>query len=189
MRLLVLAFLVLLNMSAYLGAQTATATLKVLVNDASAGAVPNASLTLTEVAKGIQHAGTTNNAGQYTFPFLDPGTYSLQVQAAGFNTYLEKNIVLEVGQSASLNVGLKIGAVTEQVTVQAAAVQLETASGALGSVIDHRAVDQLPLNGRNPYQLAQLNSSVTSTPSSRGANPTLAASVAFSIGGGRSLTN
>lgn len=169
--------------------QTATATLRVLVADSSGGAVPDAALKLTQTAKGIAHAAISNTAGQYTFSFLDPGSYTLEVKASGFSPYTQSGILLEVGQSSIVNVPLQVGAVSEAVTVVASAVQLETASGALGAVIDHRTVDDLPLNGRNPYQLAQLNSSVTATPSSRSANPTLAGAVAVSVNGGRSLQN
>lgn len=167
----------------------AAASLRVEVTDPSGAMIPNAQVTLTDVARGIEKSAVSDGAGIAIFPVLDPGSYSLQVKLEGFSTYRQTGITLEVSQVATVTVSLKPGSVQETVNVTENVSQIETSTAAVSSMIDRRTVDQLPLNGRNPYQLAQLNASVTTTPGSRGANPTLLSAVAFSVAGGRALTN
>ncbi len=165
------------------------ATLKISVFDSSGGAVPRATVTIVDAARGVERTTITDAAGQATVSFLEPGGYTLTVKADGFAVHRETGITLEVGQVAASEVSLKPGSVNESVNVTSNVAQLETTTAAVSSMIDRRTVDQLPLNGRNPYQLAQLNASVTTTVGSRGANPSLAAAVAFSVAGSRALTN
>ncbi len=167
----------------------ATATLRVEVADSSGGVIPQARVSLTDIARGIEKIATSDTGGVAVFPLLDPGNYAITVKLDGFTTFRQTGIVLEVGQVATVNIALTPGSVQETVNVSANVAQIETNTAAVSSMIDRRTVDQLPLNGRNPYQLAQLNASVTTTPGSRGANPNLASAVAFSVAGGRALTN
>ena len=170
-------------------AQTATATLKGILTDGNNQLVPNAAVTLTNVATGRVRTFATNENGEYYFTFVEPGAYELSIKTAGFESYLQQGIRLAVGQAAEINVTLKPGAVTETLTVTANAATLETGSAALGAVVDRKTIDDLPLNGRNPYQLLALTSGVSTTASSRGTNPTAGGSLAISINGGRALTN
>lgn len=167
----------------------AAATLRVEVTDPTGAVIPNAQVLITDTARGIERTAVTDGTGTAIFPVLDPGGYAVQVRLEGFTTFRQSGITLEVGQVATVNVKLTPGSVQETVNVSENVSQIETNTAAVSSMIDRRAVDQLPLNGRNPYQLAQLNASVTTTPGSRGANPTLIAAVAFSVAGGRALTN
>jgi len=171
-------------------AQTATATLKGIVSDANNQVLAGATLTLTNNATGLKKVFTTDSSGNYNFTFLEPGAYSLEGQATGFKAARQPRIRLEVGQVAELNFVLQPGDVQETVTISATeTVQLDTASSALGGVVERSRVDSLPLNGRNVFQLAQLEPGANASPAARGANPDLTATGEVSINGGRALTN
>lgn len=171
-------------------AQTATSTLKGVVSDSSGSAIANAVLTLTQLSTGLTKTFTTNENGQFAFTFIQPGAYSLEAQVTGFKPYKQPRLVLEVGQAAEIAVALSPGDVQEEMIVNAAeTVQLDTVSSALGGVVERARVDSLPLNGRNVFQLAQLEPGANASPSARGANPDLTATGEVSINGGRPLNN
>ncbi|MBK8316462.1 MAG: TonB-dependent receptor [Acidobacteria bacterium] len=183
----VMIFLAAFSISA--AAQTATATIRGVVDDGSGKVIAGATVTLTNTSTGLARNFAVNEQGQYYFNFIEPGSYQLLIKAAGFESYLRQGLTLEVGQAAEVDVSLKPGSVTETMTVVANTQQLETGNAALGAVIDRKTIDDLPLNGRNPYQLLALSSGVNSTRASRGSNPTANGSMAISINGGRALTN
>jgi hypothetical protein len=174
-------------------AQTATATLKGSVDDGSGKATPGATLTLTQVSTGLKRNFTLGEDGQYTFTFLEPGRYTLEAQAPGFKLHKQERIELSVAQTAELNVSLEPGNISDTVTVTAneTTLQLDTASASLGGVVQRTQIDDLPLNGRNVFQLAQLEPGVNTSPGSRSATPNLGAGgvAELSINGGRTLTN
>ncbi len=175
------------------GAQTATATLKGSVADASGQVTPGATVTLTQASTGLKRTFKVSEDGQYTFTFLEPGSYTLEVQAQGFKLHKQERIELSVAQTAELNVKLEPGSISDTVTITAneTALQLDTASSSLGGVVGRTQIDDLPLNGRNVFQLAQLEPGVNTSPGSRSATPNLGAGgvAELSINGGRTLTN
>ncbi len=140
-----------------------TATLSGTVTDPSGAVVPNSVVKLTSAQNGIQRSFTTDAGGRYSFNQLPPATYSLVIQANGFESYRQTGIVLDAGQSATQNVALVIGAATQQVVVNAQASQLNTDNANISADIDAKQVVELPLNLRNIYGLATLNSSVNNT--------------------------
>src|SRR5215470_20435476 len=99
----------LLALSAIVNAQTATATLKGVVSDAGGAAVPGAVVTLTNTATNLKKTFTTDEGGHFTFTFIEPGLYALDVQAAGFKTYHKPRLQFEVGQAIDLNIELAPG--------------------------------------------------------------------------------
>ncbi|HEY6400235.1 MAG TPA: carboxypeptidase-like regulatory domain-containing protein, partial [Blastocatellia bacterium] len=180
-----LAFMAL---TAIANAQTATATLKGVVSDAGGAAVPGAVVTLTNAATNLKKSFTTDEGGHFTFTFIEPGFYALEAQAGGFKLHRQPRLQIEVGQTIDQNITLAAGDVKETVNIVATEpAGLDTAGGALGGVVGRKRVDALPLNGRNVFQLAQLEIGVTTAPGSRGANPDLTASGEISINGGRTL--
>jgi carboxypeptidase family protein/TonB-dependent receptor-like protein len=169
-------------------AQTATATLKGAVSDAGGAAVPGAVVTLTNAATNLKKSFTTDEGGRFSFTFIEPGFYALEAQAGGFKLHRQPRLQVEVGQTIDQNITLAAGDVKETVNIVATEpAGLDTAGGALGGVVGRKRVDALPLNGRNVFQLAQLEIGVTTAPGSRGANPDLTASGEISINGGRTL--
>ncbi len=169
-------------------AQTATATLKGVVADSGGNVLPNVAVTLTNSATGLKKSFTTDAGGQFSFTFVEPGFYALEAQASNFKSYRQPRLQLEVGQTVELNVTLTPGDLREVVNIVATEpAGLDTATSSLGGIVGRQRVDTLPLNGRNVFQLAQLEVGVTTAPGARGANPDLTASGEVSINGGRTL--
>src|SRR5436309_10668118 len=94
-------------------AQSATATLSGTVLDPNGAVVPAASITVTEVATGVQRTATTNDQGYFSIPLLKPNTYLLQVEHPGFMTAEVKDVVLNVGDQRSIRIQMKVGDVKE----------------------------------------------------------------------------
>jgi len=149
-----IAGVILLSFS--LMAQVPTAELTGIVTDPSGAAVAGAEVVITATATNIRRSVTTNSSGIYIAPALQPGVYSVRVGMKGFRTAVENAVQMQVGQTVRLNFGLQVGDVTETVEVSAAAESLDTDTTTVGTVIDNRRIEDLPLNGRNYLQLASL---------------------------------
>ncbi|MCZ2077669.1 MAG: carboxypeptidase regulatory-like domain-containing protein [Bryobacterales bacterium] len=139
-----------------MAAQGGKASLSGTVTDSTGATVPGVAVTVTNVSTGVTLAATTNEAGVYTLPFLNPGTYVISAKREGFKAETREGISLTVDQQASVNITLTVGAVSEEVRVSANAELINTTSAALGQVISERAILELPLNGRNPAALVLL---------------------------------
>ncbi len=142
-------------------AQTPTGTLEGTVLDESRAAIAGAQVTVTNIATNEARKLVTDAAGRYVLPFLTPGTYTVAVEAKGFTSATTENVKIDISQDRSIDFTLKIGAVTESVSVQANATPLETNTATMGQVIGRTMVLDLPLNGRNPFSLAVLVPSVS----------------------------
>lgn len=134
-------------------AQQATANVNGVIKDPSGAAIANAQVELTNVNTGVVRKTATNTDGIYDFPSVVPGSYSMQASAAGFATITQPPVTLEVGQTATFDFQLKVGATTSNVTVNAAAPTLETSTSELGTVVSPKEMNDLPLNGRNFTEL------------------------------------
>jgi hypothetical protein len=141
-------------------AQTSTTALSGSVYDASGAVVVGASVTAVNDATGVPLKQVTNNAGLYSFPSVNPGTYTLNIEMSGFKTIRRTGITLVVGTPAVENVTLELGDTREVVKVEASAAPINTATATLGNVVEHQAVASLPLNGRNPLNLIVLEPGV-----------------------------
>ncbi|WP_263352474.1 TonB-dependent receptor [Acidicapsa acidisoli] len=148
-------FLVLIS-ACTLMAQLTTARLSGVVTDNGGSALPGADVTVREVETGFSQTVKSGEAGEYLFPSLPVGNYELTVDMTGFSSYVQKGIVLAVGQAASRNIELKVGAFTDQVTVTADASLVTTDSATVGQLINQQSVSALPLNGRDVQQLVFL---------------------------------
>jgi len=138
----------------------ATGQLTGSVSDASQAAVPGAEVTATGIGTGLERKTTTNQQGDYTLPFLPPGEYRVRVQKEGFRQVSRDNFRLEVNQVARVDFTLEVGEVTETMEVTGAAPLIESDTSAIGQVIEGKAIEDLPLNGRNFVQLAILGPGV-----------------------------
>jgi Carboxypeptidase regulatory-like domain len=135
------------------------ATIAGRITDTSGGALPGATLVLTNIERGIKTTVTSNEEGYYTLPLLPSGRYMLSVELSGFRTASRTGITLEVQQVARLDFTLELGGVSETVDVGAPLTDSQTSS--LGHVIDNTRILELPLNGRNPLELSRLTPGVT----------------------------
>src|ERR1041384_5691871 len=137
-------------------AQTVQATLTGKILDTSGAGGPNVPVQVKNIDTNQITQAPTDRGGEYTAPFLQPGKYSVTVEAPGFKKLVRDNLVLNIAQTVTLDLTLEVGGVTEQVTVSAEAPLLETSKADRGGVIDRERVHELPLNGRNPFMLAKL---------------------------------
>jgi hypothetical protein len=132
------------------------ATVTGIVTDPTQGTVVGAQVSIRNIDTNIVTRTKTNSAGIYYLPALSPGRYELRIEQAGFRPAIVADIPLGVGLTATFNVTLEIGTVTEAVEVHATAVQLEAQTTALGKVLPKRSIEELPLLGRDPVQLTSL---------------------------------
>lgn len=147
-------------LAAGLEAQTFTATLNGRVVDQSGGAVPGANITIRNAATNREQTETTGTDGNFVFTLLPPGEYSLTVEAPGFRKEVRSGVILQVGQQVGLEIKLSLGQLTDVVEVQEDVPLVQTESAALGNVVDQKKIAELPLNGRDYLQLAQLQPNV-----------------------------
>jgi hypothetical protein len=136
--------------------QQVTATLFGSVTDPAGAAIPDATVTIVKLDTGQTVLVKTGPDGSYQAPSLPSGTYTLTVEHAGFQKYVQTGIQLDVNQKPRIDVQLRVGAVTTQVEVAGAATQVETATANVGIVIDTTTVTELPLNIRRFGQLGLL---------------------------------
>src|SRR6185437_4130466 len=150
------AILALFGLASILGAQTATATLTGFITDPSGSVVPGAKVTLTNTATSVSVNTQTNERGFYNFPYVVPGTYSIGVEASGFQSQVHPDITVNVGLTVRTDFSLQVGQTQQSVTVTSGAQMIQTENPTIGTVISQRQVNDLPLNGRNPLALVAL---------------------------------
>ena len=148
------------------------------VRDASGAVLQGASITATNIATGLERSTASSASGEYELPLLPiTGRYDLSISKPGFQTYQLSGIELQVDQQARYDVTLAVGNITEKVQVTAEASIVNTEVGTIGQVIPNRTILDLPLNGRNFVQLAQLLPDVVLGPSgAQTGNTTIAVS-------------
>lgn len=142
-------------------AQRATGEVNGTITDSTGGAVPGATVKLSNQATGIETVRSTNDSGVFVFVNVQPGPYVIRVSKPGFKEAEVRDVEVGVNQAATANVKLDVGAVAETVEVTAAAPLIQSTSAELGTVITQRIVNDLPLNGRNFTQLLLSTPGVT----------------------------
>ena len=130
------------------------------ITDASGAAVPGVAVRVVNAATNLAERATSNHAGDYTLPFLAPGTYSLDAASEGFNSYKQAAFTLAVDQEQRIDIQLTVGSALQTITVADTPESLQTESGARGEVTSNAEITQIPLNGRNYSDLAFLTSGV-----------------------------
>src|SRR5205814_530685 len=166
----------------------ATGTILGTVTDPAGAVLSNARVDVTNIATNVTNQTQTTSSGDFTLPFLPPGTYRITVEAPGFQKSVTNSVTLVVGQEARVNVAMKPGAVSETVEVQASAVSLDTDSSAISQIVTQRQVDQLPLNGRNFLSLLFIGAGAVQTNGEQG-QMRQGEGNAISINGGRPTSN
>lgn len=139
---------------------TSTASLSGTVSDQTGAVVPKATVKIVSSDTGVARMFVTDSSGGFSFALLPASTYSLTVEAQGFNTAKQERIVLSAGASVTDNVKLQVATTSEQVTVTSATPLLQTDSANVSTMVSTRQVQDLPLNLRNVTGLVLLNSSV-----------------------------
>jgi hypothetical protein len=146
----------LLATASIAAAQEFRATVRGQVLDTSKGALPGATVSITNTETNEVATATTNTEGNFTLPFLRPGQYTLTVELSGFQKHTRSGMTLAVNETATINVALAVGGVTEEVTVSGESPLLETSNASRGTVIDSARIAELPLQSRSPMALVVL---------------------------------
>src|SRR6266496_3505316 len=146
----VLGAIVFLTIASAANAQQFTGGVRGAVGDAN-GVIPGVTVTLTNEATNISREVVTNDVGQYNFPAVAPGTYTLSTKLAGYKTFESKGLVVGTQQFITLDVTLQIGAIEESVLVTGQSPLIDTSNASTGGVLDRAALESLPAPGRNAF--------------------------------------
>ncbi len=178
-------FLIIMLVCSPLMAQKDAASLEGRVTDLSGAVVPEASVTATNNDTHFSYRVQSNSTGEWIISPVRIGTYTVTISAASFKQAISGPLTLDVQQRQRVDVTLQPGAVSERVNVTSTSPLIQTDTSETGQVVDNKTMVSLPLNGRNPVQLAQLTVGVTvSEPGSRDST-----GFGFSASGARSLDN
>lgn len=142
-------------------AQSTSGGVNGTITDTTGAVVPGTSVTLSNVGTGVEVTSGSNASGFFVFVNVQPGNYTLVAEQAGFKTALLPTFNVGVNQTVTQNLSLEVGNVTETIEVMAQAEQLQQSTSELGTVIGVKAIEDLPLNGRNFTQLLTLTPGAT----------------------------
>ncbi len=159
------AIVLTLSLSLAAAAQGTTSRVTGVITDSSGAAVAGATVTLTNDGSNASLTTTTSDSGGYVFDLVQPGTYTVAVEKAGFKKHVSSNNPVLVNQPATVNAALEVGDVSAVINVESSVEQVQTStSGNIGTTIDQRSVESLPivgLRGRNPLDLVDFQPGVT----------------------------
>jgi hypothetical protein len=130
------------------------------VIDSTGAIVPNVNIKLINDETAVVVSARSTSTGAYSFNAVRPGSYTLQAEAPGFQTVVDKGVVVHLQQTSTIDIHFVTGAVSQQVTVTAAAPLLQAESGAVGQTITGHIINSMPLKSRNWASLAQLSAGV-----------------------------
>nr|MCU0246468.1 carboxypeptidase-like regulatory domain-containing protein [Bryobacter sp.] len=183
--------LVLMTMAAAVCAWGQSARITGIVTDSSDALMQGVEITVTNTATGVSRRVVSNEQGNYSAPFLQPGPYRITAQASGFKPLSRDGITLVVDQVARIDIRMEVGQVSETVEVKAEGALVDSSNATLGVVVENRRVTDLPLNGRNAFALVMLTPAVVSHagPTNSGFANRGTALSAVSINGGPSVLN
>jgi hypothetical protein len=143
-------------------AQTTTGGITGVIKDAAGAVLPGVTVKATHEATNAETVAVSNDVGVYVLRGLPVGRYTVVAELAGFQISRNTDVVVRVNEDVRLDINLKVGALSETVTVSGAASTVDTVSGTLRTVVDQERIENLPLNGRNPTQLMTLVAGVLS---------------------------
>jgi hypothetical protein len=141
------------------------------VADSSGGVLPGVTVMLTNDATGVAVTHVTDAAGRYLFDFVEPGTYSVTAELQGFNTVVQKNVRVQQRTTMSVDLPMTIATIAEEIVVTAPPVTVQFKTSSSDITLEKELIDQTPISGRNPYNLASLDPSIVVTPSTNENRP------------------
>jgi hypothetical protein len=151
-----ISLLLLLTVSIFVAAQTPTGTIEGSIQDPQNASVANAKISVINNSTGVSKQVSSDSGGRFELPFLNPGTYTITVEAPGFRLEKRENVVVQISQTLPLSFVLAVGRISETVEVNTTLGTVDTESSSLNSVVQGRSITDLPLNGRNPFALAEV---------------------------------
>ena len=152
--------IILLASLASLWSQTTSTTILGTVQDSSGSVIGGAKVTLINTRTGVKADTLSTSSGDFTFPLIDIGTYTVSVEQSGFKTASRTGVLVQINEKVRVDFKLEVGQVTERVQVTAEIAQLKTDEASLGNVVEQRRLVELPLNGRNVGNIAILQPGV-----------------------------
>jgi hypothetical protein len=168
MRRVVLGVMLVVLFRGMLQAQSADASLTGRITDPNKAVIAGATVIVINSATGIHYEGLTNEIGTYYVSNLPPGQYRIEVEKLGFKAVIESGVVLHVQDALEVNFEMMLGSASESVTVEGEESPIDTESSTVGTVVEQRKANELPLNGRNVFNLIVLAPSVVPQGSSTG---------------------
>ncbi|HEY9435141.1 MAG TPA: TonB-dependent receptor, partial [Blastocatellia bacterium] len=141
-------------------AQTSTSRISGAVTDSNGAVIAGAKVTAKNDATGAVQTQTTTAAGLYSFPSLPVGGYTITVEMAGFKTANQAGVIIQVNTPVTVDIGMEVGQANEIVNVTGGVERLQTDNATIGNVVQQKAIESLPLNGRNPLTLLTLEPGV-----------------------------
>src|SRR6266403_6025041 len=168
MQKLVLGVMLGLLLRGMLQAQSAEASLTGRITDPNKAVITGATVFVINSGTGIHYQGLTNEIGTYYDSNLPPGRYRIEVEKLGFKAVIQSGVVLHVQDALEVNFEMMLGSASESVTVEGEASLIDTESSTVGTVVEQRVANELPLNGRNVFNLIVLAPSVIPQGSSTG---------------------
>lgn len=185
----VLPLVLLLCVNVPLLAQRTSGSISGVVTDPQGAVVAGAQVTIKNQGTGATQTVLSSSSGLYSAPSVEPGTYTIRVKASNFKEFVAKDVTVDVSTATAVNVGLQLGNMSEEVTVEGSAIQVETSSGAVGNVISGTEVRELPLNGNNFMELTQLVPGVSSLSDFNTTKKGLEGNTDFSVNGNLTTAN
>jgi len=167
-RVIGLAAMFTLSSVIWLHAQSTNASLTGRITDPSKAVIPDARVIVINTGTGNRYGGITNQTGSYYVTDLPPGTYRIEVEKLGFKAVIKSDLILHVQDALEINFEMVLGSALESVTVEGDTLPLDTESSTIGTVVEQRKANELPLNGRNVFNLIELAPSVVPQGSSTG---------------------
>ena len=157
---LLVSLLVVFSTCIFVQGQSTYGSITGSVADPSGPAITDAQVTLTNLGTGEKRTQATGGDGLYNFVNLSPGQYRIDVEKQGFKHFTRPAIAVEVQQTVRIEAALVVGQVSETVEVTSETPLLQTDTSSLGTVVNQREANELPLNGRNIYNLTTITPSV-----------------------------
>jgi outer membrane receptor protein involved in Fe transport len=185
----ILAIAILFSYADPTWSQTSVASLNGTVLDESGGTVSGATISLREMDRNTMYSATSDQSGYYAIPNLPPGRYELKAEFKGFSKYTQTGTILSVGQTATVNITLKVEAHGEEVIVSTETPTIEPTKTEISQVIDTKQINDLPISGRLFTDFALLTAGVATGRTSLQSTITEFESTRVSFGGMRDLSN
>jgi hypothetical protein len=148
--------------------QSSNASVTGRITDSTKAVTPDAKVIAINTGTRVRFETVTNETGSYYVTNLPPGTYRIEVEKLGFTAVLKSDVILHVQDALEINFEMVLGSASESVTVRGGAPLLDTESSTMGTVVEQRKAVELPLNGRNVFNLIELAASVVPQGSSTG---------------------
>ena len=151
----------LFAMASLVAAQDYRGKVQGSVTDENGGAIPGAHVVLRNVKTGVEATRASDSNGHYIFDFVEPGDYVVVIEQTGFKKAVQENVNVRVKSDLTVDLKLAVGGVQETVTVEAPPIAVQFGSSSTLLTVENKVIDQLPIRGRNPYNVATLDPTVS----------------------------